>query len=114
MKNQTFFFFGFAMLLFSCDSNYKSKCERGKEAANNDFEQGVYKQPYSKGLFLKDSDFQIYLLNFAKEKYGIEVYESTSEYDERKECYEQEMSSLLKFNFGFSKITDVAWESYVY
>lgn len=113
MKNQTILFFFLVVFSFSCESKYKSKCERGKEAAKNDFTNGVYKQPYSKGLFLKDSDFQIYLIRFAKEKYGIEVYESTSEYDERKECYEQEMSSLLNFNFGFSDITDVAWESYV-
>ena len=115
LKNQLLSFLIILPTLFllSCDSNYKSKCVRGKETANKDFRQGVYKQPYSKGLFLRDTEFQSYLIKFAKENYGIEVYESTSEYDERKECYEQEMSELLNKIFHFKNITNIAWDNYL-
>jgi hypothetical protein len=78
----------------------KRDCEKGVEDARDDFKNGKY-NCYSYGLIIsKYSDFENYLQNYRKTKYGIISKNAGCVISEHSECYSKVMTELVYEKFG--------------
>ncbi len=93
----------------------KWNCEKGTEDAKKDFKNGKY-NCYSYGLLLQlDSEFDDFLEEYRKNKYGINSKNAGCVITEHSECYSKLMRELVYKKFGsdiFEKSRKEAKELY--
>lgn len=105
----TIFFLSFSPIFLAQTTNSIKKdsiiytkwnCEKGIEDAKNDFKNGKY-NCFSYGLIAqKDSDFDDYLQDYRKNKYGIIAKNAGCVISEHSECYSKVMTELVYEKFG--------------
>lgn len=82
------------------DSIRFKNCEEGITEANSDFQRGLYSN-ISYGLIIQtDAEFDEFLANYRKEKYGIDSKMGGCVITPYTKCYSERMDELILEKFG--------------